>query len=161
MHTDLSCTIHNTHKSTKKFTLTCHVQCTLNQLRSAHWLVMYNAQYTELSCTIHNTHKSTKKCTLTCHVQYTIHVNQVRSAHWLVMYNTQYTYSSPPLIRLHILQVKLWSYKKGDLSWGGNYVIFHYLSGSEIWIDKRGSFWSERPYKRGTTVMFIAKLKQD
>ena len=144
MHTDLSCTIHNTHKSTKKCTLTCHVQCTLNQLRSAHWLVMYNAQYTELSCTIHNTHKSTKKCTLTCHVQYTIHVNQVRSAHWLVMYNTQYTYSSPPLIRLHILQVKLWSYKKGDLSWG---AIMSYFTISvdlksglikEVVFDQRG-----------------------
>ena len=39
---------------------------------------------------------------------------------------------------------------------GVNLVVFYYLSSSELWHDKRGGFWWEGPYKKGTTYIVIA-----
>jgi hypothetical protein len=39
---------------------------------------------------------------------------------------------------------------------GDNLVVFYYLSASEIWLDERGDFWWECPYKRG--LMYIILL---
>jgi len=61
----------------------------------------------------------------------------------------------------HILQSKC-GLVKGVISLEGeDYVVFHNLSGSEIWLDKKGSLWWEGPDNRWITVLFIAKLDQD
>ena len=44
-------------------------------------------------------------------------------------------------------------YKRGGLSHEGkNFVVFHYLSTSEILPDKSGGLWWEVPYKRRTPI---------
>jgi len=40
---------------------------------------------------------------------------------------------------------------------GENVAEFDNLSASEIWSEKRGGFWWEWPYKRGTTGIVYSK----
>jgi hypothetical protein len=38
---------------------------------------------------------------------------------------------------------------------GDSFVIYYYLSASEIWPDKRGDLWWEEPYKSRTIVLYL------
>ena len=44
------------------------------------------------------------------------------------------------------------TYCESGLIREGNIVVFHYLSASDIWPDKRDVLWFKCPYNRGTTV---------
>ena len=50
------------------------------------------------------------------------------------------TYSSPPLTRRHLLQLKRGLIRGVASLKGDKYVVFYYLIASEIWPDKRGDF---------------------
>ena len=67
------------------------------------------------------------------------------------LFRSRNWYSSPPLMKPLLLLCKR------GLSWGDNLLVFYYLSASEIWSDKRGGFWWEWPYKRGTTGIVYSK----
>jgi len=53
--------------------------------------------------------------------------------------------------------MRKWPYNRGGLPWGGQLVVFYYLSASEIWPYNRGVLC---PYKKGNTIyLFLYKYK--
>ena len=49
--------------------------------------------------------------------------------------------------------------KSGLLNEGDSLVAFYYNTASEIWPEKRGGYWWERPYKRG--IIVFGKIKEE